>query len=280
MRSAIDLTASVTAVSRPVVVKQAPESSGTMIREWIAAIGTLSAVWLSFYIGVWREWKRRPLVGLTFDPEDFVRVGGAASPPDSDEQLPADLAVVRLRIQNAEHKVVAEDAEVIVLGVTEVEAHPGKPRASIKLDGQSLVWTNSNPLANRIAIPAGVFRRVDLGSVVRLRDRGCGMPRPGSGHQQGDPRRPAGHPASDEHLRFEVGVYPPPLDKRHYLTSAKLEFDLLVTARNANAARYKFVMTFNGRWDKEWVPDVAFEQPRQVSGQGSRRRPWRVTRRQ
>lgn len=53
--------------------------------------------------------------------------------------------------------------------------------------------------------------------------------------------------------QIAVSPSPPPTDNRHLVESAKFLLELAVTARNADACRYRVIVSYNGVWgDRVW----------------------------
>ena len=129
-------------------VKQTTESTAQSIREWAIAVGTVGATVVAVYVGVLREWRRRPRLSLEYGGQ---RTGDAVVVLIG--PLRGQAAYVRLRVAAATRRSAAEDVEVMILAAREIEPREGYPPNPdpIAIDGQLLVWSNTN--ATRLTIP-------------------------------------------------------------------------------------------------------------------------------
>jgi hypothetical protein len=154
--------ARLTPVVRQVIeLKQASESSGQILRESLIAVGTIGATAIAVYVGVIRDWRRRPKLSLEYGgPEvnDAVVVGVGQDPED------LDAAYVRLRVVAAKHRSAAEGAEVMIVSARELKPRQGRtPRTGgIALEGQLRTWSNTEQTITGLVIPPGIARHVDL----------------------------------------------------------------------------------------------------------------------
>jgi hypothetical protein len=139
--------------------------------EYVGAFGGIAAAATAVGIATWtarRDRRQRPRLELLYDDrhtDDF-----AAGLNDDSQHW------VRLRVFNAPGRRSAEDVEVVVVQFEEEEADrldpmllTGERTRRGVLTGFALTWSNtfdnSGLHATRIAIPPGVYRRVDLLSV-------------------------------------------------------------------------------------------------------------------
>lgn len=196
--------------------------------DYAAALGTIGAVAVALYVGVVREWRRRPRLSLHFSelyPSDQIVAG-----VDVAGGATTSGAYMRLRVRNGPGKHAAEDVEVIVLEVRPLpeKERGGRPsfRRALALGDQNLVWSGSLPTATRFTIPPGLERHVDFVHVIRLT---------GS-------------------LPLRLSVHPEPVDRRNLIHHrGPLEVRLAVAARNADAHRYSVTVSFDGEWrDSIW----------------------------
>ncbi len=220
--------------ARAVVLQTTSESTAQAVREWLVAFGTVGATFVAVYVGVLREWRRRPRLALTYGgPAARDAVVATVAPSMT------DAAFVRLRVTAARHKTAAEDVEVMVLRAEEIEPRTRSQRHTngIAIDGLLLGW--SNTLATRLYIPPGTYRHLDLLWV--------------DGPSRGS-----------KAAAVEVAVDPKPVDQRHVVDSASFELELAVTARNADALRYRVVVNYDGEWGDDIWQHLSVEAPRRL----------------
>lgn len=205
--------------------------SADAVREWLIAAGTIGAVVVALYVGVIRERLRRPSLSLHFagpDEEDAVIVQSMSPMVTMPGSVPVETAYLRLRARNKEGRDTAEDVEVLVERVRELEPRVGNPpAASPALGNWPLPWSLSDPTTTRLNIPPGVERHVDLAHVYRdaAATRGA--------------------------TPLILDIRPEPVMGRHHLHFGKTEIRLVVSARNADSRRYIVVVAFDGRWGQD-----------------------------
>jgi hypothetical protein len=212
-----------------VVVRHIDESTWQSIREWAIAVGTVGATLMAVYVGVLREWRRRPKLTLLYG-------GPTAGDAVVVKELPGltSAAYVRLRVVAAKRRSAAEDVEVMILRARvpsptdDVELNPEYlPFGDIALDGQLLAWSNAYG-ATRLTIPPGTHRHLDLVRIVK--------PLRGSTHQI---------------AAAQIQVAPEPADGRHNVKAWRVDLELAVTARNMDARRYRVTVMYDGGWGDE-----------------------------
>lgn len=173
------------------------------------------------YVGVLRERWRRPKLSLEY---------GGPSNGDAVETRAADGwtgAYVRLRVRAAKRRYAAEDVEVMVLGARELEPRANELPApgGIAIEGQLLGWSNTK--STRMTIPSDTHRHLDLLHIVKAETASGAAP-------------------------AWIAVRPE-YDTRHATRSGRFELELAVSARNANARRYRVVVHYDGGWgDDPW----------------------------
>jgi hypothetical protein len=193
--------------------------------DWITALGTLGAVGASVYVGVLRDRLRRPSLSLAFQrgssdaiitrASEARKVGGLV-----DEIVGYQEAYLRLRVLNKRKRMAAEDAEVTITALREIAPDPSHGGGNLRIDGQSLAFSNSVPKTTRMTVAPGGERHVDLA-----------------------------HVSLAEHRvdRAEIAVWPgPPEMSQRSIVRGSIELELTVTARNADAVRYLLELHFGG----------------------------------
>jgi hypothetical protein len=220
-----------------VETKQAAESTEQSIRDWAIAAGTLGAIVVALYIGVWRERRHRPKLSLAYHgPEggDAVVVRKVRDGP-----LAVDVAYVRLRVVAKKRRAAADDAEVMVLRVTELAPREGyQPQTdNVTIEGQLLGWSNVVPTTTRLTIPPGVHRHLDLVRVDK---------------------------SAPDIAAAQITVAAVPVDRRNAVKSGSFEIELAVTARNMDARRYRVVIDYDGGWGKDVWEHLRVQEPRPI----------------
>ncbi len=232
-----------------VVVQQAAESTSQSVREWLIAVGTVGATFVAVYVGVLREWRRRPKLTLEYR-------GPAGGDAVVVREQPGNKAAayVRLRVAAAKRRTAADDVEVMVLRARvpspadDEELRPEHmnpeylPVGDIALDGQLLAWSNALGMT-RLTIPPGTHRHLDLLRIVK-------------------PMRGAANPSASA----QIQVAPPPADFRHDVKAWRVDLELAVTARNMDARRYLVVFMYDGGWGDDGTPwdDLTVRRPKRI----------------
>lgn len=147
---------------------RAAETTGPILREWLIAAGTLSAAGVAVYVGVVREWRRRPKLSLDYTGT----TGGDAVVVDANRHLsPPEVAYVRLRVVANAGRRAAEGVEVMVVSARETAPRKGYPPRSppgFSIEGQLLACSNSPPMTTSQTVPPGSHRLVDLLRVEKV----------------------------------------------------------------------------------------------------------------
>jgi hypothetical protein len=207
----------------------------------LTAVGTIGAVAVALYVSVWRSYRLRPKLSLSFDPgptsSDLVVLDTATAYTSTPEQ-----AWVRLEVHAENGRDAAEDTEVMIVAAREIgprhpvalapglqAIHTRSDSIPIPVEGQLLVWSNTGPPpSTRLNIPSGVHRHIDLLCVTR-----------------GD-REIHNYPSLADGCVIQV--YPTPSDGRHCIRASRFLLDLAITARNARARYYRAEVSFDGCW--------------------------------
>jgi len=208
------------------------------VLDWFTAIGTVGAVLVALYIGVIRDLLRRPRLSLAFEPgtsdaiviraERQESLGIYATEGMATVPIRFDVARLRLRVANGSGHLAAEDVEVTVTGARELN-RPGQQL--LRIDGQSLSFSNSSPIATRMTVSPGGERHVDLA------------------HLEFEPKIKA-----ERQQRVTIDVHPGPAAiEQRSLAEGALELELTVTARNADAVRHVLEIHFDGNDDPETI---------------------------
>lgn len=202
----------------------------------LTALGTVGAVIAALYIGVFRDYIRRPKLSLTYDPTTTDLVIVDTNLPFTD--LP-QVAYARLKVIVIGGRNPAEDVQAIVLGADELEQHEGSPARTdaLAVDGQLLTWSETDELTT-LTIPPTVWRHIDLLSIRREQQILW------AGTARHFDRRP-----------LIIEVSPKPTDFRFFVLSRTSQLDLVITARNADPQTYRVTVTYDGDWgdDREDV---------------------------
>ena len=137
-----------------------------------------------------------------------------------------DTAWIRLSISADSGKDAAEDVELAILGVREVKPRDGYAPAAGDppgVAGMSLPVTATPDRQARAHVPAGGFRMFDVAKVCRWHT-----------------------PGATAKLELETSFRT--FDARNQISWGETEIELAVTARNANAQRYRVRVAYDGSW--------------------------------
>jgi hypothetical protein len=208
----------------------AAATSGALVLSIISAVTSVTAVVLSIYLNVYRDRRLRPQLNLDFDPDgksDALTLEFPKEPGCVEHWL-------RLRVRNAPDKRTAEDVEVTFVGCSLGDG----VSQDLQLENRRLQWAATRevpPGVDALArdapvpsvtatIPPGFYRHVDL---IHASNRS----------------------KVDEEYRCvpRVCVWPP-ASARNNLQAAVYDFDLVITAKDANAAYYRVRVSYNGQW--------------------------------
>ncbi len=164
----------------------------------LTAVGTtLSAVaaGLAVWVAIVQPNRRRPRLTILEPKHDRELVVA-----DLSGGIPS--AWIRLAVEVEAGREAAEDVEIVILNLTEIESRPGHDRGTRnpRLSGLSLGLSSSEG-RSAAAVPAGGFRIYDLASTWKAAD------------------------GSDTPLVIEVARYAKPVDKRNELTWGSLRLN-------------------------------------------------------
>jgi hypothetical protein len=202
------------------------------LRDWLAALGTVAAVLVALYVGVWRSWRQRPSLSLIFD--DSI---GLTDLTEITTQGGTLAGYVRFRVQAKKGKRAAEDVEVLVLSVK--EATLGQTWKMIgAVENWPLVWSNVFPPTTKVNLAPGVARHVDLLHIYK------------------DGREGA--------LPLILDIYPMPTDDRHVLPPSAWLIRLALTARNADASIWETYVEFGGKWGSSFRAQLTVTPPTRI----------------
>lgn len=187
----------------------------------VGAVGSAVAALIAIYLGAVQGWWRRPKLKVHKPRKDRELI---IVPATLDTTKTQDSAWVRFRVSAANRKEAAEDVEVMILRVSEVEPREGSslPTSSgPALAGLSLRWTDTD--IARTHIPAGAERIFNLAAVFRSQ-------------------------TTDESGPLVIQTASRvPLDGGKVF-SLTTDVELAVTARNAGARKYRVQVRFDGKW--------------------------------
>lgn len=209
----------------------------------LTAIGTVLAVIVALGLGLWGAFGKRftsPKLTLTIDVTNppnrdlverpFVGLGGGGPwLSDSGERVPAGesraSAWVRARVYAS--RSAAFSVEVVVVGA---RLRHGDATKVVRIDGQSLLWSQRTSQATQLDIPAGASRLVDVASITK-------------------------HSSTSLAPLSVQTDFRAMSDNPHIVHEGVLEVDLAVVAHNAQPTYYRVVLTYDGKWpdtEKVW----------------------------
>jgi hypothetical protein len=201
----------------------------------LTAVGTFGVAAAAVYFGGIRDRVRRPSLSLQFNPDDpFDRqlAGARQYVPWRGGLIGVgpvnDQAWLRLRVRDKPRRIAAEDVQVRVTDVRELEPRPDAPPATLRRPGGlPLVWANTGGLTTGF-VPPGSEQPIDFAYVDKSAADSGAAP-------------------------MVLVVNPPPADDRHMLISLRVAVGLTVTARNADPRHYQLVAFFDGdRGEDPW----------------------------
>lgn len=193
-------------------------------------VAASTAVWIALR-ATRKDRRARPNLGLLYDHDagqDFATgVMGATQ------------HWVRIRVENAPASRAgrrsADDVEVLIVTAA---SEDGSMHA--QLEGCAFKWSNvhdsdGKPLT-RLTIPPGVARRFDLLAVAQP------LVRDGAGGFQPSEEDPA------DGAIAELQVQPVPAHGSSRLAAGRHVLNVVIAARDSDAAFYEIVVDFDGRW--------------------------------
>jgi hypothetical protein len=193
----------------------------TAVGTGLSAIAAGLAVWVAILKPNWR----RPQLEILKPQRDRELVVA-----DLSSGIPS--AWLRLAVAVEPGREAAEEVEIVILNVKEIEPRSGKARSvrNPMLSGLSLGLSSSEG-RSVAAVPAGGYRIYDLASTYRDAKGG------------------------DTPLVIEVARYAKPVDRRHELTWGVTAIELAVVAKNADSVRYIATISYDGNWGDE-IDDI------------------------
>jgi hypothetical protein len=183
-------------------------------RDWLGTIGTLAAVVLALFLQLWLPFLRRPK--LRVEPFDRRKTSGDWTPDNPDG---LNGVWFNMRVHNQGRRDSALNAEVILadaelVGWERASTSDDVPRCDVPL--RPFKWSHARD--NRADIPAGVTRKIHIGT-VRAR--------------------------AEEPMQFEVEVFPALRNSlRNRLAPGRYRFSVAVVASNARARYYSLELDF------------------------------------
>lgn len=169
------------------------------------AVGTVGAVIVALFLQIYRVWRRKPSLSLTFDPsasdDDIALV-------DWDDYLMA----LRVKVHNAKGKATSLGTQVVLERVVMPPQEKGN-----SIQSRNMAWSDDVP-GDTVSIPSGTWRRADICLIIVNR------------------------PDEDSYI-FTPGLkrydttWPP--SRRWRLTaSGRYSFQLMVSGDNCDATRW------------------------------------------
>jgi hypothetical protein len=225
----------------------------------LTALGTVGAVVVAVGAGALRSAvaaRRQPSLSLSFEQRADTAIEDMALtfPDGTTKQDRA--AFIRLAVTNHRRRHAAEDVEVLIVGLHQLDALRetyGESAVMAWADGSTrlnfapLGWTHLEPTS--VTVGPGVTRTVDFGWQYEYQS-----------------------------LSFYLGVKPPPLSGLHVLSPGTWKVTFAVSARNADAAHHEMTFQLEGTWgsgqDDVWNHLRVTEPPKRVKAPvtGTRRR--------
>src|ERR1700759_480807 len=207
--------------------------------EWIAGLGTGSgalagafAASVAVYVGVLQAQRRRPVL-TAYAPEHGRELIVLKRPSGDDEA-----AWLRLRIGNSPGKLAAEDVEVVIERVQEKQPRSGFPPLAEPpvLTGLALAWSATQNRQIRAHIAPGTDRIIDLAAVRRSEAASRGGP-----------------------LLIQTAYIHADAERSHAMKTGVVELDLVISARNTDAVRYRVELAYDGIWGDDVWQALSFE---------------------
>lgn len=215
----------------------------------LAALGTLAAVLMTLYLGVWRAERRRPSLEIDIDEETEFGVGW-----NPGERKDDDVWGVPFLVKNRARKATAHEVEVLISVATKETDTGGWYDWIVDTP---LVWrfsrTPDGEGLRTVDIPSGITRKVFVGFIgeanVLFRTLWPGRPMPGLSADD-DGREieygPGGHasPASPP-IACVLATYPFTQDDPFWLwRDEPYRLRLTVTCEERDAMTFEVFVTF------------------------------------
>lgn len=196
------------------------------VREWLIALGTLGATLVALYIGVLRDRLRRPVLEISFEPTDSRDLQVVGMRIEGHPKGGTRAAYARLRVTNRVRKNMAEEVQVLVERVRLVRLGRNPTPDSENIGEMPLAVSGSWPTETHLNLAPGVGRHFDCVHVRKDQS------------ERGD-------------RYVNLDVVPRPADLRDKIRADRIELDIVVTARNADAQFYTVGIEFDGRWPED-----------------------------
>jgi hypothetical protein len=196
------------------------------IREWLIALGTVGATVVALYVGVLRDRFRRPSLDVSFDPTDSRDLQVVGMRIDGHPKGGTRAAYARLKVTNRAGRNTAEEVQVLVERVRLPKLGRDPTPDSEHIGEMPLAVSGSWPTATHLNLAPGVGRHFDC---VHVRK-----------DQSEDGRR-----------YVNLDVVPQPADLREKIRADRIELDIVVTARNADAKFCTVGIEFDGKWPED-----------------------------
>jgi hypothetical protein len=192
------------------------------VREWLIAIGTVGAVITALYVAgrpARARRRRRPKLSLSLDDELGITIETVTLENDKTGSVVASTPApwIRLSVTNQNGKDTATDVELFAARITEPDAGAAQPRAHVSFP--PFGWPHVETA--RMDVPAGVTRLIDIG------------------WYELNPTH------SDVKDKLQLRLVPFPTDQRHLLKPGTYDFDLTLSAHNADARYFTMQVTFD-----------------------------------
>lgn len=189
------------------------------VREWLIAIGTVGAVITALVVAGRPDRaarRRRPSLSLSLDDQLGLTIE-CVTLFENDTPVGSTPATwIRLSVTNAKGKDTATDVELFAARITEPDA--GDTQRFAHVSFPPFGWPHvEDP---RMDVPSGVTRLIDIGWVDM------------------DP----GNALKD---KLQLRIVPNPIDQRHILKPGVYEFDLTLSAHNADARYFSMKVEFD-----------------------------------
>jgi hypothetical protein len=196
------------------------------VREWLIALGTLGATGVALYLGVLRDRLRRPVLEVTFDAADSRDLQVVGMRRDGHPKGDTRAAYARLRVTNRTGGNTAEEVQVLVEQVRLTKTGKDPTPGSENIGEMPLAVSGSWPTETHLNVAPGVGRHFDC---VHIRK----------------------DESQDGEQHVNLDVVPKPADEREKIRASRIELDIVVTARNADAQFRAVGVEFDGGWPEE-----------------------------
>jgi hypothetical protein len=206
--------------------------------EILTALGTTAAAGAAVYFGAIQHLLRRPNISIAFDSND--RTDAQIVGTTSGKKA----AYARLRVENKGNEA-ARDVEILIWRIR--DTHEFMKFEPPNLSGMMLTVSNKIPATNSVVVPPRAARHIDFVHV-----------------EENSPR-------------FEIDVFPSPVDGRNRPEAYEWEFELLLSAHNSKSKLYCTTVLWDACWDEEalWREHFKVSCPREIASDRRWSRFWR-----